>query len=69
MKKTIRNKGVASVEELRGLCLESCVNRVTCQKSVDVFGIDPGEIPGVTDFIGATSFLPVAQESDACLFV
>ena len=70
MKKTFRNKGVASVEELRSLCLEADVNMIACQMTVDVFGFDAGEfIPEVTDFVGATSFLPVAQKSDVCLFI
>jgi len=70
MKKTFKNKGVATVEELRELCLEADVKMVACQMTVDVFGFDPSEfIPEVTDFVGATSFLPVAQTSDVCLFV
>lgn len=70
MKKTFKNKGVASVEELRGLCLEADVNMIACQMTVDVFGFDSSEfIPEVTDFVGATSFLPVARNSDVCLFI
>jgi peroxiredoxin family protein len=70
MKKTFRNKGVASVEELRSLCLEADVKMVACQMTVDVFGFDASEfIPEVTDYVGATSFLPVAQKSDVCLFI
>jgi peroxiredoxin family protein len=70
MKKTFKNKGVATVEELRDLCLEAEVKMVACQMTVDVFGFDPSEfIPEVTDFVGATSFLPVAQKSDVCLFI
>jgi peroxiredoxin family protein len=70
MKKTFKNKGVASVEELRELCIEADVKMVACQMTVDVFGFDASEfIPEVTDFVGATSFLPVAQKSDVCLFI
>jgi peroxiredoxin family protein len=70
MKKTFKNKGVATVEELRDLCLEADVKMVACQMTVDVFGFDAAEfIPEVTDFVGATSFLPVAQKSDVCLFI
>jgi peroxiredoxin family protein len=70
MKKTFKNKGVATVEELRSLCLEADVNMIACQMTVDVFGFDPGEfIPEVTDFVGATSFLPVARKSNVCLFI
>jgi peroxiredoxin family protein len=70
MKKTFKNKGVATVEELRSLCLEADVNMIACQMTVDVFGFEPGEfIPEVTDYVGATSFLPVARKSDVCLFI
>lgn len=70
MKKTFKNKGVASIEELRELCLEADVSMVACQMTVDVFGFDQSEfIPEVTDFVGATYFLPVAQKADVCLFI
>jgi peroxiredoxin family protein len=70
MKKTFKNKGVATVEELRSLCIEADVKMVACQMTVDVFGFDPSEfIPEVTEFVGAASFLPVAQKSDVCLFI
>ena len=70
MKKTFKNKGVASVEELRSLCIEADVKMVACQMTVDVFGFDSSDfIPEVTDYVGATSFLPVAQKSDVCLFI
>ena len=70
MKKTFKNKGVATVEELRSLCVEADVKMVACQMTVDVFGVDAGEfIPEVTDFVGATSFLPIAKQSDVCLFI
>ena len=62
MKKTFKNKGVATVEELRELCLEADVKMIACQMTVDVFGFDNSEfIPEVTDYVGATYFLPVAQ--------
>jgi len=70
MKKTFKNKGVATIEELRDLCLEADVKMVACQMTVDVFGFDNSEfIPEVTDYVGATYFLPVAQKSDVCLFI
>ena len=70
MKKTFKNKGVASVEELRELCLEADVKMIACQMTVDVFGFDQSEfIPEVTDFVGATYFLPVARNADVCLFI
>ena len=70
MKMTFKNKGVATIEELRDLCIEADVKMVACQMTVDVFGFDASEfIPEVTDFVGAASFLPVANKSDVCLFI
>jgi len=70
MKKTFKNKGVATVAELRELCLEADVKMIACQMTVDVFGFNRDEfIPQVTDYVGATYFLPVAKDSDICLFI
>ena len=70
MKKTFKNKGVASVGELRDLCVEAGVKLVACQMTVDVFGFSKDDfIPEVTDYIGAASFLPVAQKADVSLFI
>ena len=70
MKKTFKNKGVASVKELRDLCIEAGVEMVACQMTVDVFGFSKDEfIPEVKDYVGAASFLPIASKSDVCLFI
>ena len=70
MKKTIKNVGVAEISELRDLCLEAGVKMVACNMTVELFGFDKGEfIPEVTDYVGAASFLPIAQQSDVCLFI
>ncbi len=70
MKKTVKNNGVASIQELRDVCVEAGVNLVACQMTVDLFGYTRDDfIPEVKDWIGAASFLPVAQQSDVCLFI
>lgn len=70
MKKTIKNVGVAEISELRDLCLEAGVKMVACNMTVELFGFDKSEfIPEVTDYVGAASFLPIAQQSDVCLFI
>ena len=70
MKKTFKNKGVASIPELRDLCIEAGVKLTACQMTVDVFGFSKDEfIPEVKDFVGATYFLPLAAKSDVCLFI
>lgn len=70
MKQTLKNKGVASVQELRELSLEADVKLVACQMTVDLFGYSKDEfIDDVSEWVGAASFLPAAQKSDVCLFI
>mgnify|MGYP001578820094 CR=1 FL=1 len=70
MKQTVKNNGVASIQELRDVCVEAGVNLVACQMTVDLFGYTRDDfIPEVKDWIGAASFLPIAQKSDICLFI
>jgi peroxiredoxin family protein len=70
MKKTIKKCGVASISELRELSLEAGVNMVACQMTVDLFGMKRSDfIPQVKDYVGAASFLPVAQKADVSLFI
>ena len=70
MKQTLNNKGVASIQELRELSIEAEVKLVACQMTVDLFGYSKDEfIDDVSDWVGAASFLPEAQQSDICLFI
>ena len=70
MRQTMQNKGVASVAELRALCLEAGVNMIGCQMTVDLFGFTHDDfIPEVKEYCGAATFLPMAQEADVTLFV
>ena len=70
MRQTMANKGVASVAELRSLCLEAGVNMIGCQMTVDLFGFTHDDfIPEVKEYCGAATFLPMAQEADVTLFV
>jgi len=70
MKKTFSNKGVASIEELRDLCVEAEVEFIACQMTVDVFGFDHSDfIDDVADYVGAASFLPIAAQSDVSMFM
>ena len=38
MKKTFKNKGVATIEELRSICQDTGVKLIGCQMTMDVFG-------------------------------
>jgi peroxiredoxin family protein len=70
MKKTIHDKGVAGVEELRTACIEGGVNLIGCQMTVDLFGYTPADfIPEVKEYCGAATFLPMARDADVSLFI
>ena len=70
MKKTVANTGVASVAELRDLCIEAGVNLIACQMTVDLFGYSHDEfIPEIKEYCGAATFLPMAKDADVCLFI
>jgi peroxiredoxin family protein len=70
MMQTVKKKGVATIAELRDACIEGGVNLVACQMTVDLFGFTHDDfIPEVKDWIGAATFLPIAQKSDVCLFI
>ncbi|MBL8487546.1 MAG: DsrE/DsrF/DrsH-like family protein [Rhodocyclaceae bacterium] len=69
MKQTIRNNGVATIEELRGLSQEADVKFIACQMTVELFGFSHDDFIDGLDYAGAATFLPVAQKSDVCLFM
>jgi peroxiredoxin family protein len=70
MRKTIKNKGVADIGELRSLCVEAGVNLIGCQMTVDLFGYKKKDfIPEVKEFVGAATFLPMAKDADVSLFI
>lgn len=69
MKDMIKKKGVASLEELRSLCLEADVKFVACQMTVDLFEFDKADFIDGIEFGGAATFLEFAGEADVSLFV
>ncbi len=70
MKQTIKNKGVAAVEELRSACVEGDVDLIGCQMTVDLFGFTREDfIPEVKEYCGAATFLPMARDADVSLFI
>ncbi len=69
MKKTFANKGVASIEELREICVESGVRLIGCQMTMDVFGFSADQFIDGVELGGAATFLEFAADSDISLFV
>nr|VFK42176.1 MAG: Peroxiredoxin family protein [Candidatus Kentron sp. SD]VFK48040.1 MAG: Peroxiredoxin family protein [Candidatus Kentron sp. SD]VFK80648.1 MAG: Peroxiredoxin family protein [Candidatus Kentron sp. SD] len=69
MKKKMKDKGVASIEELRDLCAEAEVKMVACQMTVDLFEFEPSQFIDGIEFGGAATFFEFAGESDICLYI
>ncbi len=69
MQQTIANNGVASIQELRELSQEAGVKFSVCQMTVELFGFSHDDFVDGMEYVGAASFLPVAQQSDVCLFI
>ena len=69
MKETFKNKGVATIEELREICIESGVKMIGCQMTMDVFGFSQSDFVEGVDIGGAATFLEFAADSDIQLFI
>ena len=69
MKQTFKNKGVATIEELRDICIESDVKLIGCQMTMDVFGFEKDDFVDGVDIGGAATFLEFAIKSDIQLFI
>jgi len=69
MKKKIQSKGVASIEELRQLCLEAEVKMIGCQMTIDLFDFSHEDFIEGIDYGGAATFFEFAGEADVSLFI
>ncbi len=69
MKQKMKQKGVASIEELRALCLEADVKLIACQMTVDLFDMPTSEFIDGIEYAGATTFFEFAGDSDICLYI
>ena len=69
MRETLRQKGIAPIEELRAICIETGVKLMACQMTVDLFGWSKTDfIPEISEWAGAATYLTVARDSDVCLY-
>ena len=69
MKNTIKSKGVASVAELRNLCLEADVKMIGCQMTIDLFDFKHEDLIDEIDLGGAATYFEHAGESNVNLFI
>ncbi|HMV29651.1 MAG TPA: DsrE/DsrF/DrsH-like family protein [Anaerolineales bacterium] len=69
MKQTFKNKGVASIEELRDMAVELDVRLIGCQMTMDVFGFKKEDFIPQAEIGGAATFLEYAADADVQLFI
>lgn len=70
MKKTLMEKGVATVSELRQICIDEGARFIGCQMTADLFGWPKSEfIEEVSEWAGAATYLSVTQNSRVNLFM
>jgi len=69
MKRKIKNKGIASLEELRAICIESEVELIACQMTVDLFDFKDEDFISGLSRGGAATFLEFASEADITLYI
>lgn len=69
MKQKMKAKGVASIAELRDLCVEADVKLIACQMTVDLFDMNRSDFIDGIEYAGAAAFFEFAGESDICLYI
>jgi len=69
MKAKMKKKGVASLEDLRELCIEADVKLVACQMTVDLFDMNTSDFIDDLEYGGAATFFEFAGDSDICLYI
>jgi len=69
MKGKLRKKGIASLAELRAVCLESGVRLIACEMTLNLFDFDRDDFVEGVEFGGAATFLDFASGANISLFV
>jgi len=69
MKAKMKKKGVASLEDLRSLCVEAEVKMIACQMTVDLFDMDSSNFIDGVELGGAATLFEFAGEADVTLFI
>lgn len=69
MKSKMKKKGIATIDELRGLCQEADVKLFACQMTVDMFDFKPSDLLDGIDYVGASTALAFGGEADINLFM
>jgi len=69
MKEKMQKKGIASLEELRTICLEAGVKFIACEMTLSLFEFERSEFIDDIEFGGAATFVDFAGDAEISLFV
>jgi len=69
MKNLIKKKGVASIEELREVAIESEIKLIGCQMTLELFEYERDEMIDEMEIGGAATYMAQALNSDINLFI
>jgi peroxiredoxin family protein len=69
MKHLMKKKGVASIQELRSLAIESGVRFIACQMTMDLFDYKLEDMIEGPELGGAATYIEVAANSNINLFI
>lgn len=69
MKSKMKKKGIATINELRDLCLEADVKLLACQMTVDLFDFKPSDLLDGLDYVGASSALAFGADAEINLYI
>ncbi|RLJ21725.1 NADH-quinone oxidoreductase subunit F [bacterium endosymbiont of Escarpia laminata] len=70
MSKTLTDKGVAPISELREICIEEGARLIACQMTFDLFGWPKSEfIDEISEWAGAATYLAIAQNAKVNLYM
>ena len=69
MKNMLKNKGVASIQELRELAIEAEVKMIACQMTMDLFEYKLEDMIEGPELGGAATFIEMASRSDINLYI
>ena len=68
MRRSFKKKGIAAIEELRDICIESKVTFIACTLTMEIFGFKKKDLIDGIEMGGAATFLDFAAEADIQLF-
>ncbi len=69
MKSMFKKHGVATIQQLLDVAVESGVKLIACQMTMDVMGVKQSDIIDGVEFGGAAAWMDIAAEADINLFI